>query len=295
MGKEIAISPSFTVSLGALFDIPNNARLEWATELIGQLGWRGTMVYRVAVLSTILLAGAACTIPLCAVGQKAHPSTPTPKAQLQKITPKVIFQGSCKGNVVESDGKKVITSLTHPADQLALARRLRAENPNWTLEDGLIWKTQLLSCDSVQIIELDDYKTHTVIEFLDASKKPVLAFEGPLALHDVGSTYVVATNILLPDGKVFPMQAAIQGPHCEVYSSQPDFQHHSYKDGPRLAAEAKTTWASHLIRMTCGAWMTNRADGHITKVNVDFNVMPPPPPVYGVTAESPPSWLLAPH
>jgi len=29
-----------TVSLGALFDIPNNARLEWARELIGQLDWR---------------------------------------------------------------------------------------------------------------------------------------------------------------------------------------------------------------------------------------------------------------
>jgi hypothetical protein len=179
---------------------------------------------------------------------------------------------------------------------LALSNRLRAENPNWTLEDGLIWKTQPLFCVSVLIIEFDDYKTHTVIQFLDDSKKPVLAFEGPLVLHDVGSTDLVATNILLQDGRVFSMQAAIQGPHCEIYSSQPDFQHHSYKDGPRLAAEAKATWASHLIRMTCGAWTTNPADGHITKVNVDFNVMPPPPPVYGVTAVEPsPSWILDHH
>jgi hypothetical protein len=248
------------------------------------------MVYRVAVLSTILLAGATCTIPLCTVGQKA---------QLPKITPKVIFQGSCKGNVVESDGVQQVSQSPGSASvdpRQLQAAYAKAKAMGMTLGEGwFLWKTQPLSCDSVQIIELDDYKTHTVIEFLDGSKKPVLAFEGPLALHDVGSTYVAATNILLPDGKVFPMQAAIQGPHCEVYSSQPDFQHHSYKDGPRLAAEAKATWASHLIRMTCGAWMTNPADGHITKVNVDFNVMPPPPPVYGVTAEPPPSWLLAPH
>ncbi len=256
------------------------------------------MVYRVVVLSTMLLA--ACTIPVCAAGQKAQPptTTPTPKAQLPKITRKVTLQGSCKGNVVDSDGKPVTTALPLSAGWLALSNRLRAENPNWTLDDeSVIWKAQPLSCDSVLILELDDYKTHTVIQFLNGSKKPVLAFEGPLALQQVGSTNLVATNILLPDGKVISIpQPGIQGPQCEIYSSQPDFQQHSYKDGPRLAAEAKATWASHLMTISCGAGMSESDNGHITKINVDFKVMPPPPSVYTDTPAKPiPSWLLAPH
>jgi hypothetical protein len=258
------------------------------------------MVHRVVVLSALLLAAAACTIPVWAAGQKAQPptTTPTPKAQLPKITQKVTFQGSCKANVIENDGKQVIPASMLPGEKFALAQRLMAENPNWTLGDGgTIWKSQLLSCNSVLIIELDDYKTHTVIQFLNGSKIPVLAFEGPLALQQVGSTDVIATNILLPDGKVISVpQPAIQGPHCEIYSSQPDFQQHSYKDGPRLAAEAQATWASHLMTIWCGAGMTYSDNGHITKINVDFKVMPPPPSFYTDTpAKPPPSWLLAPH
>lgn len=256
------------------------------------------MIYRLAIPSTILLAAAVCTIPVCAAGQKAQPPTtaPTPKAQLPKITQKMTFQGSCKGNAVDSDGKPVITALTPPADQLALSNRLRAENPNWTLgEGGFIWKRQPISCDSVLIVESDADKGHTAIAFLDGSKKPVLGFEGQIAQQDVVGSFtdVVVTVILLPDGSTRSVQQpGLQGPLCQVFSAKPDSQLH-YKDGATLIAKARdmaevqATWASHIITITCSAGMKNPADGHITNLNVEFNVTPRPDSVYTIPEPHP--------
>jgi len=242
------------------------------------------MIYRVAVLSTILLAGAACTIPLCAAGQKAQPP---------KITQKVTFQGSCKGSIADSDGIPVITALTPPRDILALAQRLRAENPNQTLDNGtgLIWKTQPFSCDSVLVTESNDYKGHTFIAFLDDPKNSFMGIEGQVMQNGDGSfTVMIAKSLLLPDGTTHSLlDPTLQTAECQIYSSHAHYlvkQIHSRdfmaqeqqqnEQARRLLAKAQARWASHIIKITCSVRMKT-PDGHLTNINAEFDVTPSPP------------------
>jgi hypothetical protein len=259
------------------------------------------MVYRMAVLSAILLAGAACTIPACAAGQKARPPTAAPRAQLPKITRKVTFQGSCKGTISDSDGVPAITASTLPSEQFALMQRLGADGKHLTLDGatGLVWRHQPLSCDSIMVIESDDYKGHTTIVFLNAAKKAILGFEGPIAVAggmQGAPTTVAAQFVLLPDGRTSgPMQPAIQGPNCQAFSTQPHYpaqkslsgdavtqnQQRAKEEG-ELLARAEASWASRLTTITCSARLRNPADGHLTNVNVEFDVPQPPSQFYTV-------------
>ncbi|MGB9407682.1 MAG: hypothetical protein WCA89_09100 [Terracidiphilus sp.] len=251
------------------------------------------MINRLAILSAILLASVACTTPLFASGQKAPSSTTTPQAQPPKITQKVTFQGSCKGNIADSDGIPVITALTPPRDILALAQRLRAENPNQTLDNGtgLIWKTQPLSCDSVLVVESNDYKGHTFISFLNDPKNSFIGIEGPVMQNGDGSfTVLIAKSLILPDGTTHSLlDPTLQTTECQIYSSHAHYlvkQIHSRdfmaqeqqqnEQARRLLAKAQARWASHIIKITCSVRMKT-PDGHLTNVNVEFDVTPRPP------------------
>jgi hypothetical protein len=193
------------------------------------------MIYRAAILSAILLAG---TIPAYASGQKGWS-----------------FKGTCSNaNVAESDGVQVKPANGPMSTKDYLALMKRARESHLTLgPDGFLWSARQLSCDSVVIMQIDDYEGHTAVSFANGDPdNPVLIFaggriggDGPLFFSD---------NVYLGEGKA--MHINPNGKGCHFYFTD----HGTFSQG----------WENRLTTIECDLRMKTEA-GHLISANVTFS------------------------
>ncbi len=202
------------------------------------------MGYRVAVLRVILLVGMGATIPANAAVSKSW-----------------IFKGTCsKGNIAESDGvQRAPTGGMSTKDYFALMKRAKAAHLSLG-SDGCLWSTRVLRCDSVVLVQMDDYQGHTMVTFSNGdTNSPILGFaggridgDGPLFLSD---------TVYLEDGKALPLSPG-SGQGCHFHFTD----HGTFTQG----------WQSRLTTIECDLRVKG-ADGHLVNANVKFGVSQPPP------------------
>jgi hypothetical protein len=200
------------------------------------------MIYRVAILSTILMTGMGFTLPAYAAGQKSW-----------------VFKGTCsKGSIAESDGVKPDLG---PGNTRWLAVVQRAKAAHLTLgTDGFLWSTQSLSCNSVSIVQMDDYKGHTMVTFSNGDPNhPILGFAGGRIDGD-GPLFFTDTAYLA-DGKAMPLNPG-SGQGCHFYFTD----HGTFTQG----------WESRLTTIECDLRVKG-SDGHLVNANVTFDVSQLPP------------------
>lgn len=205
------------------------------------------MIHRAAILSTILMTGMGFTLPTYAAGQKSW-----------------AFKGTCsKGNIAESDGVQTGTAsgMTSTKDYSALMKRARAAH--LTLgSDGFLWATHPLHCDSVALVQMDDYKGHTMVTFSNGDpNSPILGFAG--GLIDGDGPLFLSDTVYLEDGKAMPLNPNPgSGQGCHFYFTD----HGTFTQG----------WESRLTTIECDLRVKG-ADGHLVNANVTFDVSRPPP------------------
>jgi hypothetical protein len=200
------------------------------------------MIYRLWILSTILTAGMGFTLPAYAAGQTTWN-----------------FKGTCsKGSIAESDGVKPDLGPGN-TKWLAVARRAKANH--LTLgTDGFLWSTQSLSCDSVSIVLIEDYKGHTLVTFSNGElSNPILGFAGGRLDGEAPSFFT--STAYLADGKAMPVNPG-SGQGCRFYFTD----HGTFTHG----------WQGRLTTVECDLRVKG-SDGHLLNANVTFAVSQPPP------------------
>jgi hypothetical protein len=200
------------------------------------------MIFRVAVLSTILMAGMGFTIP-------AHAEAWT-------------IKGTCsKGNIAESDGVQTgVANGMSGNDYLALMKRARVAH--LTLgSDGFLWATQLVQCDSVIVWVKANSKGDTLVSFSNGDPaKPVLGFTG-VPIDGDGPSFF-SDSVYLGDGKpAMPLNPNGNGQSCHFYFTD----HGTFTQG----------WQNRLTTIECNVRVKG-ADGHLVNANVTFDVSQPP-------------------
>jgi hypothetical protein len=77
------------------------------------------------------------------------------------------LKGACsKGNIAESDGVQARPSSGMMSTKNYFSLMKRAKANRLTLgSDGFLWATQPLQCDSVAIVQMEDYAGHTMVTF----------------------------------------------------------------------------------------------------------------------------------
>lgn len=216
------------------------------------------MIYRLAVLSTILMAGMRFAIPAYGAGDQAW-----------------VFKGTCSsgiltshplnyGTLSESDGVQVVASGMSGKDYHAAMERARAAH--LTLgSDGFLWATQPVQCDSalVWVKANSNSKGDTLVSFSDGDlSKPVLAFTGvPI---DGDGPLFSPDSVYVGDGKP-AMQLNPNGNEqsCHFYFTD----HGTFTQG----------WETRLATIDCNA-RVKRADGHLISVDVRFDSTKTPGP-----------------
>jgi hypothetical protein len=228
------------------------------------------MIYRVAMLSTILLAGMGFAIPAYAAGQKS-----------------LVFKGTCsKGNIAESDGVQTgaASGMMNAKAYFALMKRAKAAN--LTLgEDGFLWSRRVLHCDSVAIVQMDDYTGHRMVTFSNGdSTQPILGFAGGLMGGD--GTILLAETIYGTDGKAIPLNPGANAPRCQFYYTNdgykaeklpPDLDPITHAQlAAKAEVEAYKSWETRITTIECNVRVKG-ADGHLLTGDVRFDVTQPPP------------------
>ena len=202
------------------------------------------MFYRVVMLSTVLLAVLELAIPAYADDHKSW-----------------TLKGTCaKGNIAESDG--VQTGANKPMNTSAYFALLKqAKAANLTLgQDGFLWSKQVLRCDSASILQMDDYKGHTMVTFSNGDlNHPILGFAGGRINGD-GPLFFSST-IYLADGKAMPLNPG-SGQGCHFYFTD----HGTFTQG----------WETRITTIECNVRIKT-ADGHLVTGDVTFDVTQPPP------------------
>jgi hypothetical protein len=213
------------------------------------------LIYRIAILGTILIAGGGFTVPASAAGHRAS-----------------IFKGTCSsgeltsqphtyGTFSESDGVQTgaANGMMATKDYFALMKRAKAAH--LTLgADGFLWATQQLHCDSISIVQMDDYKGHTMVTFSDGDpNNPVLGFAGGLVGGD-GPLFFSST-IYLADGRAMPLNSDGSGHGCHFYFAD----HGTFTQG----------WETRLTAVECDLRVKTQT-GHLISADVTFNVTQTP-------------------
>jgi len=195
------------------------------------------MIYRMAVLSTVLMASIGFAIP-------AHAEAWT-------------LKGTCsKGNIAKSDGVQTgAANGMRGKDDLALMQRATAAH--LTLgSDGFLWATQPVQCDSAIVWVKANSKGDTLVSFSNGDpSKPVLGFAG-VPVDDNGSLFF-SDSVYLGDGK----PAMKLNPNSNVQSCHFYFTDHgTFSQG----------WENRLSAIECNARATG-ADGRLISVDVRFD------------------------
>lgn len=203
------------------------------------------MIYRVAILGATLLMGMGITIPANAAGNKSR-----------------TVQGTCsKGNIAESDGVQArpANGLMSTKDYLALMKRVR--DAHQTLgADGFVWTTQPLHCDSVAVVQMDDYEGHTMATFSNGDpKNPILGFAGGRIGGD--GPLFISDTVYLADGKAIPLNRDGSGNGCHFYFTD----HGTFTPG----------WENRLTTIECD-FRVKTETGRLIQVSVTFNASQPP-------------------
>jgi hypothetical protein len=88
-------------------------------------------------------------------------------------------------------------------DYFSLMKRAKANR--LTLgSDGFLWATQPLQCDSVAIVQMEDYAGHTMVTFSNGDpSNPIIGFAGGRISGD-GPLFFSET-VYLADGKAMPL------------------------------------------------------------------------------------------
>jgi hypothetical protein len=196
------------------------------------------MIYRAAVLSTILMAaGMGFTIP----------------AYAEAWTVK----GTCsKGNIAQSDGVQTgVANGMSGKDYLALMQRARAAH--LTLgSDGFLWEAQPVQCDSAIVWVKANSKGDTLVSFSNGDQsKPVLGFTG-IPIDGDGPLFF-SDSVYLGDGKpAMPLTPNGNGQSCHFY----------FTDHGTFTQD----WENRLTTIECNVRVKG-ADGHLVSVNVRFD------------------------
>jgi hypothetical protein len=196
------------------------------------------MIYRAAVLSTILMAaGMGFTIP----------------AYAEAWTVK----GKCtKANIAESDGVQTgVANGMSGKDYLALMQRARAAH--LTLgSDGFLWATQPVQCDSAIVWVKANSKGDTLVSFSNGDQgKPVLGFTG--VPTDGDGPLFFSDSVYLGDGKpAMPLNPNGNGQSCHFYFTD----HGTFTQG----------WENRLTTIECNVRVKG-GDGHLVSVDVRFD------------------------
>jgi hypothetical protein len=161
----------------------------------------GEMMKSLKIILLLVLAGTRFTLPAYAAGQKSW-----------------VFKGTCiKGNIAESNGVQtgVASGTMFTKDYFALMQKARASHLT-VGSDGFLWSTQPLHCDSVAIMQMDDYKGHRMVTFSNSDPdNPILGFAGGLV--DGYGTILLADTVYLTDGKAMPLNPGPNAPKCQFY------------------------------------------------------------------------------
>jgi hypothetical protein len=204
------------------------------------------MIYRVAILNTILLATIG-SIQAYAEGNKSS-----------------VFKGTCStGSIAESDGVQTgaASGRMNSKDYFALMKRAKATHMKLG-PDGFLWSTEPLHCDSIAIVQMDDYQGHTLVRFSNGdANNPILGFAGGRVSGD-GPLFFSET-VYLADGKAIPLSSG-GGQGCHFYFAD----HGTFTQG----------WEKRLYAIECDVRMKG-PDGHLLTADVKFDVAQPPPPV----------------
>jgi hypothetical protein len=204
------------------------------------------MIYRVAILNTILLATIG-TIAAHAEGNKSS-----------------VFKGTCStGSIAESDGVQTgaASGTMNTKAYFALMKRAKAAHQKLGA-DGFLWTTEPLHCDAIALVQMDDYKGHTLVRFSNGDpNSPILGFAG--GRIDGDGPFFFSDTVYLADGKAMPLSPG-SGQGCHFYFTD----HGTFTQG----------WESRLTTIECNVRM-KRADGHLLTADVKFDVTQLPPPV----------------
>jgi len=203
------------------------------------------MFNRLAVLSALLLAGIGFATPAYAAGNKW------------------VLQGTCnKGNIAESDGVQARpeNGMMRTKDYDALMKRVR--DAHQTLgADGFVWTTTPLRCDSVTVIQMDDYQGHTMVTFSNGDpNNPILGFAG--GRIDGDGPLFFSDTVYLADGKALPLTRDGTGQGCHFYFTD----HGTFTPG----------WESRLTTIECDLRLKTDT-GRLISASVTFNASQPPP------------------
>jgi len=195
------------------------------------------MIYRVAVLSTVLMAGMGITIP----------------ANAEAWTVK----GKCtKANIAESDGVQTGVAIGMSGkDYLALMQRARTAH--LTLgSDGFLWATHPVQCDSAIVWIKANSKGDTLVSFSNGDQgKPVLGFTG-VPIDNDGPLFF-SDSVYLGDGKpAMPLNPNGNGQSCHFYFTD----HGTFTQG----------WESRLATIECNVRLKD-VNGHLVSVDVRFD------------------------
>jgi hypothetical protein len=226
------------------------------------------MINRIAILSAVLM------IPLLASAQVKLTNG-------NKAENEWVLKGTCKGSIDESDGvqiqgKELREFVTHPPPGLTIGNVV---GPGF----GAIWSTQPINCDSVTLVQMDDYKGHTMLLFSNGDPtKPILGLAGKrpviVLCSAKSSRYCVgypaneepplfgpslsADTIYLADGKARALGSTTYPPCKFHFSNEPD--------------GFTKIWEPRLSTVECDLRI-EYTDGHILTVGVWFKVTQPPP------------------
>jgi hypothetical protein len=203
------------------------------------------MIYRVAVLSAILLAGMGFTMPAYAAGHKW------------------VLQGTCsKSSIAESNGVQArpANGEMSTKDYLALMKRVRDAHQSLGA-DGFVWTEQPLHCDSMAVVQMDDYQGHTMVTFSNGDpKNPILGFAGGRV--DGDGPLFFSDTVYLADGKALPLNQGGTGQGCHFNFTD----HGTFTQG----------WENRLTTIECDLRVKTDI-GHLINANVTFDVSQPPP------------------
>lgn len=209
------------------------------------------MIYRVAILSTILIAGVGFAVPAYAAGRKVW----TLKGACSSGN--LTSQPHDYGTLSESDGVQTgaASGMMPTKDYFALMKRAKAAHQTLGA-DGFLWTTQQLHCDSISIVQMDDYKGHTMVTFSTSdSNNPTLGFAGGLIGGD--GPLFFSDTVYLADGKAMPLNHDGSRHGCHFYFTD----HGTFTQG----------WEGRLTTVECDLRVKTET-GHLISADVTFNV-----------------------
>ena len=201
------------------------------------------MIYRVAVWSALLVAGMGLAIPASAAGHKSW-----------------TIQGVCSpGSIAESDGVKPDLG---PGKTRWLAVVQQAKAAHLKLgSDGYLWKEQPIKCDSVSLVQMDDYEGHTMVTFSNGDpNNPILGFAGGRVGGDAPLFF--SDTVYLSDGKAMSLNRDGSGQGCHFF--------------PQTVGLFTRGWENRLTTIQCDLKVKTET-GRLIQANVTFTASQPPP------------------